>query len=121
MGPTKIKEGSPKPKRASFKKLRDRINPVSRQAKIFSSKLGKVNIRSDNSRNCKGLETPSDRQTSSMEGTKPNPNDGTGKDSSTGGNLFNDTEGCPDRGTICEGSVHIKHICETKKGTKQDP
>ena len=54
-----------------------------------------------------------------MEGAKSDSYVRTGKSSSERGNSFNDTERCPYRGTVCEGSVYIDHICEAQKGTKQ--
>ena len=108
VGSTEPKVGLPKPKRSFFKKNGDRDNSVSGQAKVFSRKLGTDNNRSDNTQNCKGQETPSDRQTSSMEGAKSDSYVRTGKSSSERGNSFNDTERCPDRGTICEGPIFFQ-------------
>ena len=109
----------PKPRRSFFKGLRDRINPVRGQAKIFSNKLGKNNSRSEHLKDCERLETPSDGQTSAMEGAKSDSNEGTGKEGSDRRNSLHDSERSSEGSTVCKGSVHLNHFRQAKEGTKQ--
>ena len=117
--PRESKVGSPKPKRSFFKKLRNRITPISRQTEILSGKLVKDNSRPEYLRDCERLETSTERQTTSMEGAKSDSNEGTGKEGCNRGNSFNDSKGCSDRGSKCERSVHLNNFCQAKKGAKQ--
>ena len=116
---TESKVGSLKPKKSFLKKFGDRNNPVSRVVKIFSKKLGKDKCISDHPRDGERLETSPGRRTSSVEGTKSDPHEGAREESSDRGDSYNDSERCPEGGTICKGPIYFNNICQTKKGDKQ--
>ena len=75
MAPSKLTLGSSIPKRSFFKRLRDKLGPVSRQVKVFHKKLGENNCRPEHLKDCERLKTSTERQTSSTEGAKSDSNE----------------------------------------------
>ena len=54
-----------------------------------------------------------------MEGTKSDPHEGAREERSDRGDSYNDSERCPEGGTICKGPIYFNNICQTKKGDKR--
>ena len=98
---------------------KDKYTSVCGKTEVFSGKLGSVDFRPENSRDCERVETSHKRQTSTMEGAKGDSNVPGEKGNSEKRDSDYDTEGCPERGTICKGPVSVNNFCEAQKGSKQ--
>ena len=120
MGTTKPKTCLPKPKFSLFRaKAINREVSGRRKTQTFSRKLETNNLRLSHFRDCERLETTNNRQASTNEEAKTNP-DVPGEKICSGQRYSNnDTEGCPERGTICRRTISFNNICQTEKGKKQ--
>ena len=98
---------------------KDKYTSVCGKTEVFSGKLGSVDFGPENSRDCERVETSHKRQTSTMEGAKGDSNVPGEKGNSEKRDSDYDTEGCPERGTICKGPVSVNNFCEAQKGSKQ--